>query len=93
MAGSSNMLLTVSSVQEDIPGSLEELLAIGLDMIFEQVLPLVMNNNILLAGVVLLAIALVVEVLNGLLDMVVYTAVAGGLALLMGGLILHFFGA
>jgi hypothetical protein len=43
-------------------------------LISDEIFPFILENEILLAGSILLLIALVVELLNGLLDFVVYTA-------------------
>lgn len=50
-------------------------------LIGETIGRLILNNNILLFGLVLLVIAVVLEVINGLIDVAVYTALLGGLAL------------
>lgn len=59
--------------------------------LLNSVLPVILNNDLLLGGVVLLGIALVVEILNGLLDFVVYTALIGGVGLLGMGIFFAFF--
>jgi len=58
-------------------------------LISDEIFPFILENEILLAGSILLLIALVVELLNGLLDFVVYTAVIGGVALITIGGVLY----
>ena len=55
----------------------------------ETVYPFLLENKILLAGVVLLLLAIIIEIINGLLDLVVYTAVIGGFSLVVVGGILY----
>lgn len=57
-------------------------------ILMDTVLPVVMGSDVLLAGAALLAIAVVIEIFNGLLDLAFYTALAGGVALIGGKLIL-----
>lgn len=59
--------------------------------LFDHLIPTILGSDILLAGVVLLALALVLEIVSGLIDMVVYTAIAGGIALIGGALIISVF--
>lgn len=83
--------LSVYIGHNSINGLADGLLSDGISFLLETVLPVLTSNRLLLVGAILLAIALVVEILNGLLDMVVYTAVIGGVGLLLIGGFMYIF--
>lgn len=54
-----------------------------------EILDLVLTNRLILYGSILLLIAIGLEVINGLIDIAVYTALIGGLILSGYGLFIY----
>ena len=88
IVGATGSILSTYPTGVDLKSILSRVVGTIWSILMDTVLPVVMGSDILLAGAALLAIAVVIEIFNGLLDLAFYTALAGGIALIGGKLIL-----